>query len=245
MAHISLKNLSIVFPIFDSSSRSIKRKIIDKAIGGKIKNNEKTNLINVKALSEINLEINDGDRVGVYGHNGSGKSTLLRVISGIYKPFPGNGEVIVNGKVVSLIDIYIGIEEELTGRENIFIRGILLGHSIKEINNFIGKIIDFSELEDYIDLPVRIYSSGMVLRLIFSINMMASPEILLLDEWISVGDENFKKKAEKKIQEILLTTKILVIASHSLDLLKKNCNKIIFLEKGKIAKIENSLINNL
>ena len=186
----------------------------------------------MRALQNINLEFKHGDRVGLLGHNGAGKSTLLRVLSGVYKPT--SGQVAINGQVASLIDVSLGIDSEATGRENIFIRGALLGLRKKQINEQLEEIIKFSELGDFIDMPVRIYSSGMHLRLAFSVSTVIRPEILIMDEWLSVGDESFKYKAESRMQKLLESTSILIIASHSKELLLKTCNRIILLDHGLV-----------
>jgi len=230
MALIKLENASLDFPIYDATSRSIKKNFIGFATGGKLgsKNGERV----VSALTSLNLEINDGERVGLIGHNGSGKTTLLRMFSKVYHPTSGNA--IIDGNLGSLISISLGINPEFTGRENIYIRGALLGLKKKEIKSKIDEIIDFTDLGDFIDMPVRTYSSGMQMRLGFSVSTIFKPEILLMDEWLSVGDEGFKDKAERRLSDIISSTKILILASHSHALLKKNCTRIIWLEHGKI-----------
>ena len=166
------------------------------------------------------------------GHNGAGKSTLLRVLSGVYEP--SFGAVKVDGAVGSLIDISLGIDLEATGRENIYLRGSLLGLSTKQILSKYDEIVEFSELGDFIDLPLRTYSSGMHLRLAFAVSTILNPEILLMDEWLSVGDEGFRQKAELRLNEIVQATKILIIATHSKDLILKTCNRALWLEHGKV-----------
>jgi lipopolysaccharide transport system ATP-binding protein len=186
----------------------------------------------VRALQNINLEFKHGDRVGLLGHNGAGKSTLLRVLNGVYKPT--SGQVIINGHAASLINVSLGIDSEATGRENIFIRAALLGLSKKQINKQLEEIIEFSELGDFIDMPVRTYSSGMHLRLAFSVSTVIRPEILIMDEWLSVGDESFKHKAESRMQKLVENTSILIIASHSKELLLKTCNRVVLLDHGLV-----------
>lgn len=230
MAHIKFKNASLHFPIYDAASRSIKKNFISLATGGKV--GENNGKVVVSALNNLNFEIQDGERVGLIGHNGAGKTTLLRMFSKVY--YPTKGEVEIEGEIGSLISISLGINPEFTGRENIYIRGALLGLKKKEINEKIEEIIDFSDLGDFIDMPVRTYSSGMQMRLGFSVSTIFSPEILLMDEWLSVGDENFKEKAERRMNEIIKSTKILILASHSHELLKKTCSRIIWLEHGEV-----------
>jgi lipopolysaccharide transport system ATP-binding protein len=229
MAHISLINVGLDIPIFNPGTRSLKKKLIQGITGGSLHQSDQGPVV-VRALQNINLEFKHGDRIGLLGHNGAGKSTLLRVLSGVYKPT--SGQVAINGQVASLIDISLGIDSEATGRENIFIRGVLLGLSKKQINEQLEKIIEFSELGDFIDMPVRTYSSGMQLRLAFSVSTVIRPEILIMDEWLSVGDESFKHKVENRMQKLLGSTGILIIASHSKDLLLKTCNRIVLLDHG-------------
>ena len=239
MTHISLINVGIDIPIFNPGARSLKKKLIQGITGGSLHQSDQGPVV-VRALQNINLEFKHGDRVGLLGHNGAGKSTLLRVLSGVYKPT--SGQVAINGQVASLIDISLGIDSEATGRENIFIRGALLGLSKKQINEQLEKIIEFSELGDFIDMPVRTYSSGMHLRLAFSVSTVIRPEILIMDEWLSVGDESFKRKAESRMQELVESTSILIIASHSQELLLKTCNRIVLLDHGLVKTDSNPVV---
>ena len=231
MASISFIKAGVQIPIFNANSRSLKSQLMQIATGGTLTADQSGHVV-VRALHDLNFQLTDGDRVGLVGHNGAGKSTLLRVLSGVY--FPTDGHVKVQGQVASLIDVSLGIDHEATGRENIFLRGALLGLSKKEINAKLEEIIEFSELGDFIDMPVRTYSSGMHLRLAFSVSTVIRPEILLMDEWLSVGDEGFKHKAEERMAELVESTKILVIASHSRDLIMKTCNRVLLLEHGMI-----------
>ena len=231
MTHIKFKNVSIEIPVFNANSRSLKNKIIRVASIGRIGNSESGHVI-VQALKNINFELKKGDRLGIIGRNGSGKSTLLRAISGVYPPT--KGKVNSQGNIVSLIDISLGIDPEATGRENIILRGALLGITNEEMRKKIDEIIEFSELNEFIDMPVRTYSSGMYLRLAFSTSTVINPEVLIMDEWLSVGDEVFKHKADARLAKLINSTKILVIASHSSTLIKKNCNRVIWLDNGKI-----------
>lgn len=243
MAKIILKNASVSFPIFSWHGRSIKHEIVSYAVGGMIgsKHNRPTC---VDALSTINLEINNGERVALVGHNGSGKTTLLRAISKIY--YPTGGEIEVYGKVHSLIDIMLGVDYEATGRENIYLRGLLMGLSKKEIESYEDEIIAFSELDEFIDLPIRMYSSGMAVRLAFSIATVVESDILIMDEWLSVGDAEFRAKAQAKLQEVISRTKILVIATHDPVLVEQVCNRKIHLEHGKVIsdeRLDSALVN--
>jgi len=170
--------------------------------------------------------------VALLGHNGAGKTTLLRVLTGVYTPTSGNATV--RGKLGSLIDISLGIDPEASGLENIYIRGRLLGMSASEINTKTPEIVEYSELGDFIEMPVRTYSTGMHMRLAFTIATTLRPEILLMDEWLSVGDEGFKHKAETRMSEVVESTRILVVATHSRELVINTCTRAIWLEHGKI-----------
>jgi lipopolysaccharide transport system ATP-binding protein len=191
--------------------------------------------ISIEALKNLDLEISAGDRLGIMGHNGSGKSTLLRLLSGIYEP--SSGMIERSGSIASLVDISLGINAESTGRENIFLRGKLMGLSKKEIDEKIDEIIEFSELGDYINLPVRIYSSGMLLRLAFSVSTSITADILIMDEWLSVGDGAFAERASNRLRELVDSSEILVIASHTRSLIEETCNKVVWLEHGVIKKV--------
>lgn len=236
MSKIIIKSADVVIPIFDSSSRSLKKSILSKT--GKLLQQSGQNFVSIQALRDINLSLISGDRVGILGSNGAGKSTLLRLLSGVYSPTKGSVEIV--GSVGTLIDITLGIDLEATGRENIYIRGAYLGMSRAEMATFEDSIIKFSDLFDSIDLPVRTYSSGMQMRLAFAISTIVNKDILLMDEWLSVGDQEFAKKAEDQINSLIREAKILVIASHSLELVKRICNKIIYMENGRILKIESN-----
>ena len=206
-------------------------RLLQVATGGKLDADPDGRVV-VRALENLNFEFQDGDRVGLLGHNGAGKSTLLRALSRVYTPTSGQSNIV--GEVGSLIDISLGINPEATGRENIFIRGAILGLSKNEIELKFDEIHAFSELGDFIEMPVRTYSSGMHLRLAFAVSTVVRPEILLMDEWLSVGDEGFRHKAEARLTQLVTETKIMVLASHSRELIEKTCNRAIWLEHGVI-----------
>lgn len=228
--HVRLKDVSIKFPIYDAKQKSIKQTALSLLTGGRIIGSSK--FVEVVALNSINLNLNDGDRVALMGHNGSGKTTLLRTVAGVYRPT--SGSVCVKGEITSLLDMLLGVELDATGYENIYLRSLFLGIRHEQIEPLINNIIDFSELGRYIHMPVRTYSSGMTLRLAFSICTAIQPEILLMDEWISVGDKSFLEKSRHRINQLLDSTKILILATHDDQLAKKFCNKIIKMEKGEI-----------
>ena len=166
------------------------------------------------------------------GLNGAGKSTLLRALGNVY--VPTSGSAIIEGEIGSLVDISLGIDHEATGRENIFIRGALLGLKRREIEEKFNEIVDFSDLGNFIDMPVRTYSSGMHLRLAFAVATIIRPEILLMDEWLSVGDAAFNAKAESRLTNLVQSSEILVIASHSRELIERTCNRALWFEHGRL-----------
>jgi lipopolysaccharide transport system ATP-binding protein len=231
MAHIEFKDVSVAFPIFNAESRSLKNKVLSISSGGRLGQDE-NGVAEIRALDDINFVFKNGERIGLVGHNGSGKSTLLRTLSGVY--WPQRGLISIKGKTTSLIDISLGINPEFTGRENILIRGSLLGLTRDQIRMRTDEIIHFTELGEFIDMPLRTYSSGMQLRLAFAISTTNDPEILLMDEWLSVGDENFKGKAEERMQHLADKSNILVIASHSAEQILKVCSRVLWLEHGRI-----------
>lgn len=231
MAHILVKDVSIDIPIFNAGSRSLKNRLIQAATGGKI-SQDVQGRVNVRVLDNISFELKDGDRVALIGHNGAGKSTMLRLLSGVYSPT--RGTAVLQGETGSLIDISLGIDPEATGRQNLYIRSALLGISKQDLTTQMNEIIEFTELGDFIDLPLRTYSTGMHLRLAFAVSTIMRPEILLMDEWLSVGDEGFQKKAEHRLNELVQATNILVLATHSRELIERTCNRVFWLEHGQL-----------
>lgn len=231
MTYIALDEVTVDFPIYSTNARSLRTRVLRIATGGGIGKREDGRVV-VRALDNVTLHVRDGERVGLFGNNGAGKTTLLRVLRGVY--YPVQGSLSVEGKVGSLLDIAVGIDPEATGRENLTLRGTIMGLSRAEIANKAEEIIDFAELGDFIDAPVRTYSSGMQLRLAFAISTTVNPDILLMDEWLSVGDSQFSAKVRRRLADLVDRTRILVIASHDVELLKKTCNRLIWLEKGRI-----------
>jgi ABC-2 type transport system ATP-binding protein len=240
MACISLADVSVSFPIYDSSSRSLKRSamsLVTRARAGPRAriSTDRSRRICIHALDHIDLTIEHGTRVGLIGRNGAGKSTLLHVIAGIYAPEAG--EVRVEGKVATLLGGSPGIDPELTGRENLELRGLYLGLSRAEIDERLGEVIDFTELRDFIDMPLRAYSAGMRARLDFAISTSIEAEILLLDEGFGVGDAGFIHKANERLERLATRAGIVVFASHSEVLLRKMCTRAAFMEAGQIRAI--------
>ncbi|XBS68531.1 ABC transporter ATP-binding protein [Acerihabitans sp. KWT182] len=237
---IKAENITVEFPTYTASQRSLKKFLFHNAVGGGLSHTN--NNVSVRALENISFEIAKGDRVALIGHNGAGKTTLLRVLAGVYHPTAGN--ISIKGEVVSLIDMAMGMDSEATGYQNIFIRGILLGLTRKEILRHIDYIIDFSELGEYITLPVRTYSSGMLLRLAFAIISILKPSVLLMDEWLTVGDTSFQQKMGKKLEEMVNSASVLILASHSKVTVKKFCNKFFLMENGSLKEIDYTSIDD-
>lgn len=231
MGKIKLSNVTVNIPIFNSQSRSLKKTVIGMATGGKIGLTESGKTI-VKTLDNINLEINEHERVGLIGHNGAGKSSLLRVIGKVYEP--SSGSALIQGSLGSLIDISLGIDPEATGIENIYLRAALLGIPKKRINAELSELIEFTQLGEFLNMPVRTYSTGMHMRLAFAVSTMIRPDILLMDEWLSVGDQDFQSRAEQRLARLIESSNILVIASHSRALIERCCTRVIWLEHGTI-----------
>lgn len=231
MAHIKFDQVSIEFPIFNATGRSLTSSILKVATGGKLDADPNGRVL-VRALTDVSFSIREGEKIALLGHNGAGKSTLLRALGKVYSPTKGHAEIV--GEIGSLIDLGLGINPEATGRENVFIRGQLLGLTKHQILEKYAEIVEFSELGDFMEMPVRTYSSGMHLRLAFAVSTVVRPQILLMDEWLSVGDASFQHKAEVRLRELVSETKILVIATHSRELVESVCNRAIWLEHGQI-----------
>lgn len=230
MAKIILHNVSLDYPLYDISQRSIKTNLLRKVGSGLASRN---GVVCVEALKNISLNLNDGDRLAIVGHNGAGKSTLLKVLAGIYEPMIGY--VYCEGSRSSLTDVTMGMNPDATGYENIVMRAIFLGMTKNEINRRLVEIAEFSELGEYLSLPVRSYSTGMLVRLGFSVTTSIRPEILIMDEMIGAGDLSFAEKASHRIKEYVDGSKILVLASHNNDMLRQFCNKAVLMSGGSIA----------
>lgn len=186
----------------------------------------------VHALKNVNLKIHPGERVALLGHNGAGKSTLLKTIAGLY-PI-SSGRRVVRGKIRALFDLHLGLEAEATGRENIIYRGLMLGKTLKEMKQIQESIIEFADIGDFINYPIKTYSAGMVMRLAFAISTMTNGDILLLDEIIAAGDVDFMVKAKAKIAQLIETAEIIVLAVHDFSSVKQLCNRTLVLDKGTV-----------
>jgi lipopolysaccharide transport system ATP-binding protein len=235
MAQVNVKDVVVEFPIYGSQSRSLKKAFIRAATGGILARDASDRVV-VRAINNVSFSFGEGDRVGIVGHNGSGKSTLLRVIAGAYEPT--RGIISVRGKVASMISIAVGMEGEATGFENIYLRGIIMGLKPREIAQLVDGIAEFSELGDYLHMPLRTYSSGMYMRLAFAISTSVPVDIVVMDEWLSVGDASFHEKAQQRIQGMIKRSKMLFLASHDENLIRKNCNAMIRLSHGEMISME-------
>jgi ABC-type polysaccharide/polyol phosphate transport system ATPase subunit len=240
---VSISNLSLDIPVYDSGARSFRKSLFKfnassekkaNSVGGNLVAMKNSGVI-IRALDDINISINEGDRVAILGHNGSGKSTLLKVIAGIHDPT--QGLVVTRGRVIPLFNMMEGISPDSKGRETIAIRGSILGLTNNEILKKMDDIISFCELDDYIDLPVRTYSTGMLVRLMFGIATSIEADILVMDEFIGAGDAAFIAKANKRLKEFVDRSKCLIVATHSQDIALNWCNKALLLEKGKLRAI--------
>jgi ABC-type polysaccharide/polyol phosphate transport system ATPase subunit len=232
MAGIHLNGVSVGFPVLHTGHRSLKKALVATAAGGAILRESRAAPW-VQALKDVSARFEPGDRVGLIGPNGAGKSTLLRVIAGIYEP--NEGEVHVAGKVMPLLDLSLGFDGDLTGRENIRLRGMYLGVKPARFERLAPDIADFTELGGYLDLPVRTYSSGMQMRLSLGVATALEPDILLMDEWVLAGDAAFMAKARARLSGFVDRANILVLASHSEEIIREWCNKALLLKSGHVA----------
>lgn len=229
MAFVRLDHVSVTFPIFTSHTRSLRAEVFSR-LGGRIQTHNRT--AQVQALRDVCLDLRDGDRLGLVGHNGAGKTTFLRVVGGVYPPTVGHAHV--SGRVSSLTDLTLGMDLESTGWQNILFRCVFLGMTFREAREIAPSIGEYSELGEFLDLPVRTYSSGMFLRLAFAISTAVQPDIVIMDEMISAGDAAFLEKAKRRIEELLSKARIFILASHSDEILRRFCNRGLLLEHGSI-----------
>src|SRR5262245_49536239 len=231
MAFLRLRNLSVEFPMYQGSSRSIKKLLVATTTYGNLAR-DATDRVLVHALNDVTLHFEDGDRVALIGANGAGKTTMLRVLAGIY--YPSRGQVYSSGKISAVLDVAVGLNPDATGRENIILRGMYMDIHPREMRARVDEIAEFTELGPYLDMPARTYSAGMMVRLGFAVSTCIPPEILLMDEWLSAGDARFLDKAQRRMEQFVGRSSILVLASHSQDLLRKWCNRGLFLQQGRV-----------
>ncbi|MGY2004901.1 galactan export ABC transporter ATP-binding subunit Wzt/RfbE [Blastococcus sp. SYSU DS1024] len=231
MVSITTRDASVDFPIFDAKSRSLKKTVLG-VVGGNISSETKVPII--EALHDINVELQHGARVGLVGHNGAGKSTLLRLLAGIYEPT--RGTAVVEGRVAPVFDLGVGMDPEISGYENIMIRGLFLGMTRKQMEKRVDDIADFTELGDFLSMPLRTYSTGMRVRLALGVVTSIDPEILLLDEGIGAVDAAFLEKARDRLSDLVDRAGLLVFASHSDEFLKRLCTSAIWMEHGRVKQ---------
>lgn len=228
---LRLRDVSVEFPIYSGGSRSLKKLLFHTTTQGNLARDARDR-ITVQALTGISLDIEHGDRLAIIGANGAGKSTLLKVLAGIYAPT--RGRVHASGRVSALLTASVGLNPEATGRENIINRGMYMDVHPRDMRARIDEIAEFTELGYYIDMPVRTYSAGMMIRLCFAVATSLRPEILLMDEWLAAGDAAFLSKARQRMQEFVSASSIMVLASHSMALLREWCNRAVLLDHGRI-----------
>jgi len=232
MASIVLDNVCVDFPIYDSD-RSLRKLLFQAKVGGIVRHDQfRRNRVTIRALENLSFELHDGDRLGLIGHNGAGKSTLLRVMSGGYRP--SSGTIGVAGEVASLLTLGVGFDVEDTGFENIYTGCLYLGMTPSQIREKTDEIAEFTELGEYLKMPVRTYSSGMQVRLSFAIATALDPDILLLDEVMGAGDAQFMIKAQQRVECLMSRASLLVLASHSTAMIRQFCNKAMLLRAGRI-----------
>lgn len=230
MAHIDLENVSVELAVYNSRGRALKSEIIRRTVGGGLENDRDRSIHVVKALREVSFKARDGDLIGLVGGNGAGKTTLLRVLSRVYPPTGGRADI--RGRISSLIDLSMGMDIDASGYQNIEMRGIMLGLSRREAQALIPDVEEFSGLGEFLALPVRTYSSGMMLRLAFAVSTAVYPDILILDEIIGVGDAAFAELAERRLQEYIKKANIMFLASHDNGAILRFCNRTIWLKGG-------------
>jgi lipopolysaccharide transport system ATP-binding protein len=230
MAHITMDRVCLTFRVRHQQRVTFKEYLL-KGLFRRAVNP----YVRVKALENFSLDIRKGERLGVIGHNGAGKSTLLKVLAGIYPP--SSGKLAVQGEISSLFDIALGFEQDATGWENIYFRGYLQGETPRTIKAKMQPIADFSELGQFLDTPVRYYSAGMRLRLAFSIATAIEPEILLVDEVLSVGDLAFTAKAAQRMREMMDSAQLIVMVSHDLEAIKRICHRVVWMDHGRMLLV--------
>jgi ABC-type polysaccharide/polyol phosphate transport system ATPase subunit len=232
MVSLSVKDVGVSFPIYDARQRSLRSRILSATTGGRLGTDAKHHIV-IRALDGVSVELGQGDRLALIGHNGAGKTTLLRVMAGIYEPLVGS--ISIKGRIAPLFDISLGMNPEVSGYENIRLRARFLGIAARDIPPLAEQVADFSELGDFLHLPLRTYSDGMRTRLAFAISTSIRPQILLLDEGISAGDAKFLNKASQRMEELIQCAGIMVLASHSSELVERFCTSALLLQRGRVV----------
>jgi lipopolysaccharide transport system ATP-binding protein len=230
VARIDVSNVSVDFPLYHGSSRSLKKTVF-AAASGRLGEDRQHRVV-VQALRDVSFRLGSGDRLGLIGTNGAGKTTLLRTLAGIYEP--NIGRVHVEGNLNAMLDTQLGMNPDLSGRENILLRGLFNGLSKPQIKQLEEDVQDFAELGEFLDLPIRFYSSGMVIRLGFALATSIRPEVLLMDEWFMAGDVQFLAKARARLEQIVRRAEILVLSSHSTNAVLEWCSRVIWMDHGRV-----------
>ena len=226
---IDLKNVDLEYELHYDRSSSLKEWLIDRVKGRKYVDERKAFLT---AMNNISLQVHQGERLGIIGHNGAGKSTMLKVISGILKP--SRGSITTRGTIQPLIEVGAGFNPEFSGRENIYLNGYMMGFSEKQIREKEQQIIDFADLKEFIDVPIKYYSTGMAVRLAFTVATAIEPELLIFDEMLGAGDAAFVSKAKKRMNELVEKAKLVILVSHDLGLIRSFCKRVIVIDHGKM-----------
>lgn len=234
MASIALRNVCVDFPIYQAGARSLKKLLISGTTHGNLARDAHDRVM-VRALQDVTMDIDNSERIGLIGANGAGKTTLLKVLAGIYKPT--QGQISISGRTTALINSSVGLNQDATGRENIILRGLYMDIHPRDMRERVEQIAEFTELGSYLDMPVRTYSSGMMVRLAFAVSTCIRPEILILDEWLSAGDAQFLSKAQRRMEDFVTRSSILVLASHSFELVEQWCSRAVYLKDGVIEAI--------
>lgn len=230
MTSIDVAGVDVVFPIYHGNSRSLKRTVFSAA-RGRLEEDSKHRIV-VQALRGVSLRVGQGERLGLVGHNGAGKTTLLRTLAGIYEPVVG--QVHVQGTIGALLDTNLGMNMEMTGRENIVLRGLTIGLERPAIRRLEEDVQDFAELGAFLDLPLRFYSSGMVVRLGFALATSIRPQVLLMDEWFLAGDAAFMEKAKARLEDMVRGAEILVLSSHSAQVILDWSTRVVWMDQGRV-----------
>lgn len=234
MTKLEFKNVTVQYPVYNSRSLSLKNQLVRIGTGGRIES-EAGHVSIVTALKDVSFSLKEGDAVALVGHNGAGKSTMLRTMAGVYSPTAG--EVVRQGRVATVLELGAGMDPELSGYENIIRMSVLMGSNMREIKERTSDIEEFTQLGDFLKLPVRTYSSGMATRLMFAVTTSTRPDILLVDEIFGTGDADFQEKAKKRMEELIESVGIFVFASHNSELVKSYCNRFFRVHHGAVEEI--------
>ncbi len=228
---VEASGIAVEFPLYHGTARSIKKTVFS-TLSGRMGADSRNRVV-VQALRDVSLRLGSGDRLGLVGGNGAGKTTLLRTLAGIYEPVAGH--VRVRGSIGALLDPNLGMNPELTGRENIALRGLYAGLSRAQIERLEADVVSFAELEQFMELPMRIYSSGMVVRLGFGLATAMRPQVLLMDEWFLAGDAAFMEKARARLEDMVRGADILVLSTHQMSVILDWCTRVMWLDQGRVV----------